>query len=517
MATKPTIPQGTRDFGPDVVRKRQYIFNTIRSVFELYGFQPIETPSMENIETLTGKYGDEGDKLIFRILESGDSFSKNFFENLGSYLKARYDMIDYYKHHVPGFENTENPFNNPLWEFNPEVLEFISEELLTEEFKRKYNNIKKENLPALKHNISGKALRYDLTIPFARYVAMNHGQLTFPFKRYQIQPVWRADRPQRGRYREFYQCDADVVGSNALLNEVEFVNIYNDVFQKLGLTNYTLKINSRKILTALAELCGGADKMLDITIAIDKLDKIGLEKVTEELVQRGLSNDQIDIIANYLQISGSNDEKLAAVQSLLSNSEIGKAGIAEISHVLETTTNSKRQTPNLIIDFTLARGLNYYTGIIFEAAAPPEVKIGSIGGGGRYDDLTGLFGVPNIPGAGISFGVDRIYDVLEELALFPQTIEQGAKVLFFNLGVEESTKAYTLLQELRSKGIAAEIYHEAVKMDKQFKYAEKKGIPYVVIIGTRELENDTCVVKNLATGEQQTIDSETLKDFDFAR
>ena len=446
--TKPTIPQGTRDFGPEVVRKRQYIFNTIRTVFELYGFQPLETPAMENLDTLMGKYGEEGDKLIFKILNNG-------LDNPAKHDSAREE-----------FEKVLQGKNT--------------------------------------RGITERALKYDLTIPFARYVAMNHGQLTFPFKRYQIQPVWRADRPQKGRYREFYQCDADMVGSNALINEVEFVNIYTEVFNRLGIAGFRLQINSRKILTALAELCGGADKMMDITIAIDKLDKIGLDKVKEELAGRGLNAEQIGIIENYLSIEGTNEEKLSRIKELFTNSEVGQKGIEELEYVLSNTTLTTHHSP-LTIDFTLARGLNYYTGIIFEAKAPAEVKIGSIGGGGRYDDLTGLFGVPNIPGVGISFGVDRIYDVMEELKLFPQTVEQGTKVLFFNLGAEESKAAYRLLQEVRSKGIAAEIYHEPVKMDKQFKYAERKGVPYIVILGSRELQEGNVVVKNLGTGEQQTI------------
>lgn len=451
--TKPTIPQGTRDFGPEVVRKRQYIFNTIRTVFELYGFQPLETPAMENLDTLMGKYGEEGDKLIFKILNNG-------LERPEKHEAARQE-----------FEK---------------VLQGKNTKGITE-----------------------RALKYDLTIPFARYVAMNHGQLTFPFKRYQIQPVWRADRPQKGRYREFYQCDADIVGSNALINEVEFVNIYTEVFKRLGFAGFRLQINSRKILTALAELCGGADKMMDITIAIDKLDKIGLDKVKEELAGRGLSAEQVGLIENYLSIDGSNEEKLARIKELFAQTEIGLKGAEELEYVL---SNSKPETQNskLSIDFTLARGLNYYTGTIFEAKAPAEVKIGSIGGGGRYDDLTGLFGVPNIPGVGISFGVDRIYDVMEELKLFPETVEQGTRVLFFNLGVEESKAAYGLLMEVRRQGIAAEIYHESAKMDKQFKYAERKGVPYAVILGSRELQEGTCVVKNLATGEQQAMPSADL-------
>jgi histidyl-tRNA synthetase len=449
---KPSLPQGTRDFGPDVVRKRQYILNIIKSVFELYGFQPLETPAMENIETLMGKYGEEGDKLIFKILNNG-------LDNPSKELQVRDE-----------FEK---------------VLQGKNTKAITE-----------------------RALKYDLTIPFARYVAMNHNQLAFPFKRYQIQPVWRADRPQKGRYREFYQCDADVVGSNSLINEVEFANIYNEVFQKLGIKNYELRINSRKILTALAEISGGVDKMMDITIAIDKLDKIGIGKVKEELAGRGLKNDQIAVIENYLNIKGSNEEKLSAIRKLFGNSSTAKQGIEQIEFVVTQTTN-------LIIDFTLARGLNYYTGIIFEAKAPAEIKIGSIGGGGRYDDLTGLFGVPNIPGVGISFGVDRIYDVMEELKLFPQTIEIGTKVLFFNLGAEESKTAYQLLQQLRQKGIASEIYHEPTKFDKQFKYAEKKNIPFAIIIGSKEVETKTCVIKDLRNGEQRSVAFDALSELSF--
>jgi len=454
---KPSIPQGTRDFGADVVRKRQYIFNTIRNVFELYGFQPLETPAMENLDTLMGKYGEEGDKLIFKILNNG---------------------LDNPDKHEPAREEFEK------------VLSGKSTKGITE-----------------------RALKYDLTIPFARYVAMNHGQLTFPFKRYQIQPVWRADRPQKGRYREFYQCDADIVGSKSLINEAELTLLYATVFQKLKL-DVEIRINSRKILTALAEVCGGADKMMDITIAIDKLDKIGIEKVKEELSERGLTNDQIQTIETYLNISGSNEEKLSAVKELFSSSETSQQGIAEIEYVLDATTNHKLQTTNLIIDLTLARGLNYYTGIIFEVKAL-NVKMGSIGGGGRYDDLTGLFGVPNIPGVGISFGVDRIYDVMEELKLFPEEIAQGTKVLFFNLGEAESKKAFEVMQLLREKGIAAEIYHEASKFDKQFKYAEKKNIPFIAIIGSKELELKACIIKDLRSGNQQSISLENVADFSF--
>jgi histidyl-tRNA synthetase len=453
-SSKPSLPQGTRDFGPEVVRKRHYILNTIKSVFELYGFQPLETPAMENLDTLMGKYGEEGDKLIFKILNNG-------LDNPGKEQQAREE-----------FEK---------------VLQGRNTKVITE-----------------------RALKYDLTIPFARYVAMNHNLLAFPFKRYQIQPVWRADRPQKGRYREFYQCDADVVGSNTLLNEIELANIYNDAFTKLGIRNYELRINSRKILAALVEMSGGADKMMDITIAIDKLDKIGMEKVKEELAGRGLDDEQIRVIGSYLDITGSNSEKLASIKKLFTGSSTAQQGIEQLESLA-----SSFDSPNLVIDFTLARGLNYYTGVIFEAKAPAEVKIGSIGGGGRYDDLTGLFGVPNIPGVGISFGVDRIYDVMEELKLFPETIDIGSKVLFFNLGAEESNIAYHLLQQLRQKGLASEIYHEPTKFDKQFKYAEKKNIPFAIIIGSKEIETRTCVIKDLRNGEQTSVPFEALCEFSF--
>lgn len=453
---KPSLPQGTRDFGPEVVRKRNYILNTIRTVFELYGFQPLETPAMENLDTLMGKYGDEGDKLIFKILNNG-------LDNPGKEKQVREDF----------------------------------EKVL------KGKNIK---------GITERALKYDLTIPFARYVALNHNQLTLPFKRYQIQPVWRADRPQKGRYREFYQCDADVVGSNSLLNELEFINIYHEVFARLRITGYTLKINHRKILAALAQISAGADKMMPVTVAIDKLDKIGLEKVIQELSQKGLDAQQVHIIEQYLSITGSNQDILAGLTALIGKTETGKKGIEEISYLLN---NVKGQPINLTIDPALARGLNYYTGMIFEAKAPATVKIGSIGGGGRYDDLTGLFGVTDIPGVGISFGVDRIYDVMEELNLFPDKVHIGTQVLFFNLGEKESKKSFELMQELRHKGIRAELYHETAKFDKQFKYAEKKNIPYVAIIGEKELNEQTCNIKNLSTGEQKTIPAGELLHHTF--
>ena len=433
-------------------------------MFELYGFAPLETPAMENLETLMGKYGEEGDQLIYKIRSN-----KNIFKT------------------------------------NPEKAEGIKA------FLKDSLNIEFTFLA----DKSTQALRYDLTIPFARYVAMNYGILTFPFKRYQMQPVWRGDRPQKGRYREFYQCDADVVGSKSLLNEVELVNIYATVFDKLGI-DVEIRINSRKILAALAEICGGTDKMVDITVAIDKLDKIGIEKVKEELTTRGLNDAQINTIEQYLQIDGSNSEKLSALKNLLADNTTGKIGIEEIEYILNyTQSETSNQKFQIITDFTLARGLNYYTGMIFEIKAK-GVQMGSIGGGGRYDDLTGLFGVPNVPGVGISFGVDRIYDVMEELQLFPTEVQIGTKVLFFNLGEAESKAAFGLMQTLRASGISCELFHETTKFDKQFKYADKKQIPYAIMLGSKELEDGTCVVKNLVNSTQQSIAQSELLSFSFS-
>lgn len=452
--SKPSLPQGTRDFSADIVRKRNYIFQTIRTVFELYGFQPLETPAMENLDTLMGKYGEEGDKLIFKILNNG-------LDNADKQQQVKEDFEK-----ILSGKNTKG--------------------------------------------ITERALRYDLTIPFARYVAMNYGQLTLPFKRYQVQPVWRADRPQKGRYREFYQCDADVVGSKSLLNEVELTGIYTKVFTNLQVP-VQIHINSRKILAALAECCGGADKMIDITTAIDKLDKIGIDKVKAELSQRGINDAQIAIIEKYLLIDGSNHEKIEQVKILLGTNETGQQGIHEIEYVLNYQTGGDDK---IKIDFTLARGLNYYTGIIFEVKAS-GVQMGSIGGGGRYDDLTGLFGVPNVPGVGISFGVDRIYDVMEELKLFPQEVQSGTQVLFFNLGDAESKTAFELMQQLRDKNISCELFHENAKFDKQFKYAEKKQIAYVVIIGSEELAAGTCKIKNQVNGKQDVVTQADLLSFAF--
>src|SRR5665647_554498 len=429
---KPSLPQGTRDFAADTLRRRTFIIDTIKEVFELYGFEPLETPAMENLETLMGKYGDEGDKLIFKILNNG-------LDNPAKHQQAKEDL--------------------------EKILEGKNVKTLTE-----------------------RALRYDLTIPFARYVAMNYGQLTMPFKRYQMQPVWRADRPQKGRYREFYQCDADVAGTSSLISDAELAEIYLQVFNNLKI-GVDVKINSRKILAALAEVCGGTDKMTSITVAIDKLDKIGIEKVKEELIGNDLSFEQITIIENYLQIDGSNDEKLNKVAALLGGLENGNKGIEELKSILDyiKVAGGQSETVEIKIDFTLARGLNYYTGIIYEVKAR-NVDMGSIGGGGRYDDLTGLFGLPNIPGVGISFGVDRIYDVMNELNIFPEDINKSTSVLFFNLGEKESAVAFKEMQVLRNNGISCELFYENAKLDKQFKYASKKNIPFAAIIGSNEME-----------------------------
>jgi histidyl-tRNA synthetase len=444
-----SIPQGTRDFSADVVRKRNYIFNTIRQVFETYGYEPLETPAMENLDTLMGKYGEEGDKLIFKILNNG-------LDNPAKHEQARQNF---------------------------------------------------EQILAGKNNsgITERALRYDLTIPFARYVAMNHGKLTFPFKRFQVQPVWRADRPQRGRYREFYQCDADVVGSLSLMNEAELASMYKTVFSRLGIS-VSIRINNRKVLAALANLCGGPQFMTDITVAIDKLDKIGIEKVKEELLTKGLNAEQVVTIEKYLSINGTDAEKIQQAEQLIGNDEEGRKGLEEMKYVLSFFSDTVET------DFTLARGLNYYTGTIFEVKAR-DVQMGSIGGGGRYDDLTGLFGVKGIPGVGISFGVDRIYDVMEELRLMPEHLAKGTRALFFNMGETESAVAFRIMQELREKNISAELYHEKAKFDKQFKYAEKKNIAFAVFIGASEIEQQMAEVKNLTTGVKEKVAFEKLAEY----
>jgi histidyl-tRNA synthetase len=453
MSNKPGIPQGTRDFTAETVRKRQYLLDTIRKSFEQFGFQPLETPAMENLDTLMGKYGEEGDRLIFKILNNGLNDPKNE-------AKAR-----------EGFQRVLEGKNSPL---------------LTE-----------------------RALKYDLTIPFARFVAMNHGTLTFPYKRYQMQPVWRADRPQKGRYREFTQCDADVVGSQSLYNEWELIQLYQRCFTQLGLHGVDIRINHRQILAGLAQACGNPDALTDISVAIDKLDKIGWDKVAEELQSKGIEGDSLNRIHAYLSITGTNAERLQQLQSLLGSIEEVHTGIESLTWLLERI----EQSPSVTIDFTLARGLNYYTGCIFEVKAPDGVQMGSIGGGGRYDNLTGLFGVKDMPGVGISFGIDRIYEVMESLDLFPPNLQLGTQLLFMNMGEQESIACQALMKTLRDANISCELYPDAIKLDKQFKYADKKQIPFVAIMGSRELENKTCPIKDIRTGEQSIIAWDDLLAF----
>lgn len=452
---KPALPQGTRDFNAATIHRRRYILQTIREVFELYGFEPLETPAMENLETLLGKYGEEGDKLIFKVLNNG----------LDLPAKKQEARLNFDK-----------------------VLDGKAVKEITE-----------------------RALRYDLTIPFARYVSMNHAQITLPFKRYQMQPVWRADRPQKGRYREFYQCDADIAGTRSLISDAELACIYLEVFRKLQL-EVVVKINHRRILSALATLAGSPQSLGAITVAIDKIDKIGLKKVIEELSAAGLSAEQVNWIDRYLNIQGDNPTMLRKVRELFGDSPVAQQGIAELEAVLHYIELSSAQTTGarVQVDFTLARGLNYYTGIIYEVQAT-GVEMGSIGGGGRYDDLTGLFDLPGIPGVGISFGVDRIYDVINELGLFPEEIQKNTQVLFFNLGEKEAEASFGLMQKLRASGIACELFYEPAKMDKQFKYANRKSIPIAVIVGSRELEQESCLVKDLLKSEQQSVPFSSLE------
>lgn len=450
---KPSIPQGTRDFSPEVVRKRQYIFDTLRNIFELYGFQPLETPAMENLVTLTGKYGEEGDRLIFKILNNG-LHEKN--ENDKAKLNAEWANM------------LTKPYTSPV--------------------------------------VTERALRYDLTIPFARYVVMHQNDLALPFRRYQMQPVWRADRPQKGRYREFWQCDADVVGSTSLINEAELLSIYSQAFQQLGLP-VLIKVNSRKLLQGLSVICGYPEKMMDITIAMDKLDKIGWTGVTAELQARGISDEGITTLENAIMITGSNAEKLESFERVMASSEVGMAGVAEIRKALNYyETLNPGKGAEVAVDISLARGLNYYTGVIVEVVCShPDVKMGSIGGGGRYDDLTGLFGFKGLSGVGVSFGIDRIYDVLDELGLFPQQLVQGANVMLVNFGGENEQFALTLLAQLRAAGVAAEVYPDAAKFDKQMKYANKRGFAYVLLPGDEERAAGEVSVKNFVTGEQKRM------------
>ncbi|GAA4774309.1 MULTISPECIES: histidine--tRNA ligase [Flavobacterium] len=471
MAQKPSIPKGTRDFSPIEVAKRNYIFNTMRSHFERFGYQPIETPTFENSETLIGKYGEEGDRLIFKILNSG-----NYFFNK---------------------QKIELPKSIESLQINS--AETISVEELIE-------------LNQFTNKISEKALRYDLTVPFARYVVQHQNEIEFPFKRYQIQPVWRADRPQKGRFREFYQCDADVVGSTSLWQEVELVQLYDSVFSDLGLKGVTVKINNRKILSGIAEVIGASDKLIDFTVALDKLDKIGEEGVKKEMLEKGISEEAISKVQPLFNFTGTITEKLEKLAQLLSTSEEGLKGVEELRFICENVLEIGLKESKLDLDVTLARGLNYYTGAIFEVGAPEGVSMGSIGGGGRYDDLTGIFGLKNMSGVGISFGLDRIYLVVEELGLFPETVTSTSKAIFLNLGETEAKFSMKAIAKLRNEEIKVELYPDAAKIGKQFQYADKRGIPYAIIVGGEEVQNNVYNIKNLTSGEQQTVDLESLKD-----
>jgi len=455
MAQKPSIPKGTRDFSPSEVAKRNYIMNTIKDCFTTYGFQPIETPSFENSDTLMGKYGEEGDRLIFKILNSGDYLNK-------------VDATVY----------------------------------------------SEKNSGKLTSSISEKALRYDLTVPFARYVVQHQNEIAFPFKRYQIQPVWRADRPQKGRFREFFQCDADVVGSKSLWQEVELVQLYDAVFSKLKLEGVVIKLNNRKILSGIAEVIGAEDKLIDFTVALDKLDKIGEEGVKTEMLVKGISEAAIEKLQPLFSMAGNASEQLAMLKDLLSSSETGLEGISELEFITNTIDTLGLQSASLQIDVTLARGLNYYTGAIFEVSAPSEVKMGSIGGGGRYDDLTGIFGLKDVSGVGISYGLDRIYLVLEELNLFPETVASTTKVLFINFGEKEALYAMQAISKLRLQGIASELYPDIAKnqkhLGKQITYANKRNIPFTVLAGETEMEAGTYTLKNMESGEQETFDFKAL-------
>ena len=448
MTQTPTIPKGTRDYSPEIMVKRNYIFDTIKGVFKLYGYMPIETPAMENLSTLMGKYGDEGDKLLFKILNSGDFIGG-----------------------IPDAELLEK------------------------------NSLK------LADKISEKGLRYDLTVPFARFVVQHQNEITFPFKRYQIQPVWRADRPQKGRYREFYQCDVDVVGSDSLLHEVELIQMADEIFHRLNI-NVRILVNNRKILAGIAETIGYPDKLTDITVSIDKMDKIGLEQVNAELREKGLTEEAVDRLQPVLLLDGSNEEKIVQLKKILENSDIGLKGIDEIETVFDYLRGLEI-TAGIKLDLTLARGLSYYTGAIFEVKAL-DTQIGSITGGGRYDDLTGIFGLKNMSGVGISFGADRIFDVMNQLDLFPDDNTTTTKLLFVNFGTKEEKYCLPLLRQLRNKGINTEIYHEAAKMKKQMTYADKKGIPFVAIVGETEMQTGRISLKNMNTGEQTDVSLEEL-------
>ncbi len=540
MAQKPSIPKGTRDFNAVEVAKRSYIMNIIKEQFELYGFQPIETPSFENSETLMGKYGDEGDRLIFKILNSGDYFDEVrkgidiairggevFYRKIieekedttdWNSRNSRFEFVEKFKDSIRLSGKNKTLNNLPADEVLQHVFSLInsSYKLKNEEERDKslamiyanlLLNIKSKDITS---KISEKALRYDLTVPFARYVVQHQNEIEFPFKRYQIQPVWRADRPQKGRFREFYQCDADVVGSTSLFQEVEFVQLYDAVFTALDLKGVTIKINNRKILSGIAEVIGAQDKLIDFTVALDKLDKIGEEKVKEEMRSKGISEEGISKLQPLFSLKGDFGTQVESLKSILNASEVGLKGIEELEFIDAAISKLGLKTANLQLDVTLARGLNYYTGAIFEVAAPEGVKMGSIGGGGRYDDLTSIFGKPDTSGVGISFGLDRIYLVLEELNLFPETIADATKVLFINFGDNEAMACLQAVTQLRQNGVKAELYPDSAKMKKQMTHANRRNIPYVVLVGEEEMNSGMFTLKNMETGEQQKLKLEEL-------
>ena len=503
---KPSTPKGTRDFSPTQMVRRNFIFDTIKSVFRKYGYQQIETPAMENLSTLMGKYGDEGDKLIFKILDSGEFIEKaNTIKLIHDMITEQMSVIERYRASLDLLNYGSNNLNEDL------KLEIRETSLNQTKIELDLFSFIKQCLTSsrLVSEISEKALRYDLTVPFARYVVMHQNEITFPFKRFQVQPVWRADRPQRGRYREFYQCDADVVGSPSLLNEAEFVMIYDEALTKLGLKDFTIKINNRKILSGIAEIIGKADNIIDLTVAIDKLDKIGLDGVTKELLEKDFTTEDIEKLKPVILLEGSNEEKLQSLRKALSTSTTGLKGCEEIETVFNYLAYSKLQTANCELDITLARGLNYYTGAIFEVKTN-EVAMGSIGGGGRYDDLTGMFGLKDLTGVGISFGADRIYDVMDELNLFPTETNKTTKVLICCFDAEGETYALPLLHSLRRNNINAELYPAGAKMKKQLEYANNKQIPYTIVIGSDEMQSGLLSLKDMHSGLQDKLSAEAI-------
>ncbi len=578
MSKKPSIPKGTRDFSPTEVARRNYIISKIKNQFKLFGFQPIETPSFENSETLLGKYGEEGDRLIFKILDSGDYFGKTvergkyLGETQFAYLNLHlYDSLKIIfkeiveKNNITEYENmVKSQFVEGYSGFHnyindKKLLHLVKDFLIKksaffkeylndiikavkngQSFNHQFNAFYRKNFLDSKHHyedfiedlvkngynlfdnleskklstkISDKALRYDLTVPFARYVVMHQNEITFPFKRYQIQPVWRADRPRKGRFREFFQCDADVVGTKSLFQEVAFVQLYDAVFSDIKLDGVIIKINHRKILSGIAETLGIQDKLIDFTVALDKLDKIEEEGVKIEMLSKGIPEDAIQKINPLFQLKGTNQQKLEELKIFLKNSKIGIEGINDLLFILNTVDQLQIKSSKIEIDITLARGLNYYTGTIFEVLPPENIEIGSIGGGGRYDDLTGIFGLKDMSGVGISFGLDRIYLVLEKLNLFPANLDETAQVLFVNFGNEEALQALKLIKQLRQIGIKTEFYPDAAKLKKQFTYADKQNIPFVVLIGEEEVKNKTVVVKNMKSGKQETHSMKEILTF----